>query len=63
MPRQIDIPNIERNFILEALLQGLRVDGRTLDQSREIDLSFGKEYGTVTVRLDKTRCILLKFRL
>ncbi|KIW10802.1 hypothetical protein PV08_10101 [Exophiala spinifera] len=55
MPREVEISNIERNFILEALEQGVRLDGRTLDQFRNIDLEFGDEYGTVTLRLGKTR--------
>jgi len=55
MPREVDISNIERNFILEALEQHARVDGRRLDQFRSIDLKFGDEYGTVTLQLGKTR--------
>lgn len=55
MPREVDISNIERNFILEALEQDVRVDGRALDQFRSLDLEFGEEYGTVTLRLGKTR--------
>ncbi|KIX98367.1 uncharacterized protein Z520_05668 [Fonsecaea multimorphosa CBS 102226] len=55
MPREIDISNIERNFILQALEHGVRVDGRRLDQFRNLDLQFGDEYGTVTARLGKTR--------
>ncbi|OAP62001.1 hypothetical protein AYL99_04204 [Fonsecaea erecta] len=55
MPREVDISNIERNFILHALEQGIRVDGRQLDQFRDVDLQFGDEYGTVTARLGKTR--------
>ncbi len=55
MPREVDISNIERNFIAEALQQGVRVDGRSLDQFRSLELEFGDEYGTVTTRLGKTR--------
>lgn len=55
MPREVDISNIERNFILEALEQDVRVDGRALDQFRSLDLEFGEEYSTVTLRLGKTR--------
>lgn len=55
MPREVDISNIERSFILEALTQGVRVDGRQLDQFRNLNLNFGDEYGTVTVQLGKTR--------
>jgi exosome complex component RRP45 len=55
MPREVEISNIERNFILEALEQHVRVDGRSPDQFRSLDLEFGDEYGTVTLRLGKTR--------
>jgi len=55
MPREVEISNIERNFILEALEQDIRVDSRALDQFRSLDLEFGEEFGTVTLRLGKTR--------
>jgi len=57
MPRETDISNVERKFILEALAQDVRVDGRRLDQFRNLDLEFGDEYGTVTLRLGKTRLV------
>ena len=55
MPRGLDVSNVERSFILEALAQGARLDGRPFDQSRRIDLEFGDEYGTATVRVGGTR--------
>ena len=55
MPRELDPPNIERNFILEALLQDLRLDGRKFHQFRPIDVAFGEQYGSVYVTLGKTR--------
>lgn len=55
MPREVDISNIERSFILEALSQDVRLDGRRLDQWRGLELEFGQEYGTATLRLGKTR--------
>ena len=55
MPREADPSNVERNFILEALLQNLRVDGRAFNQFRHLDLEIGEEYGSVTVTLGKTR--------
>lgn len=58
MPREVEISNIERNFILEALEQRVRLDGRSLGQFRNIDLEFGDEYGTVTLRLGKTRSVV-----
>ena len=55
MPREVDISNNERNFILEALQQDVRVDGRALDQFRSLGLEFGDEYGTVTAVLGESR--------
>ncbi|RMZ92371.1 hypothetical protein DV736_g361, partial [Chaetothyriales sp. CBS 134916] len=54
MPRAVVISNIERSFILEALQEGVRVDGRSFDQFRPIQLEFGDRYGTATVWLGKT---------
>ncbi|RVX73466.1 hypothetical protein B0A52_03108 [Exophiala mesophila] len=55
MPREVEISNIEKSFILEALSQDVRLDGRSLDQWRNLELEFGQEYGTATLRLGKTR--------
>jgi exosome complex component RRP45 len=55
MPREADPSNVERAFILEALSQNVRVDGRALDQFRNIELEFGDEYGSVSLRMGKTR--------
>lgn len=55
MPREADPSNVERTFILEALSQNVRVDGRALDQFRNIELDFGDEYGSVSLRMGKTR--------
>lgn len=55
MPRGADISNVEKAFILQALGQNLRLDGRGLDQFRDIQLVFGDQLGTVTVSLGRTR--------
>jgi exosome complex component RRP45 len=55
MPREADLSNVERTFILEALTQNIRLDGRALDQFRNLDLSFDDDYGTCTVQLGKTK--------
>lgn len=57
MPREADPSNIERNFVLEALLENLRTDSRKFDQYRPIDLSFGEDYGSATVTIGKTRYV------
>jgi len=55
MPRELDPTNNEKSFILDALNQKLRIDGRDLDAFRELELSFGDDYGLADVRLGKTR--------
>ena len=55
MPREAEPSLNERNFILQALREGIRLDGRPLDGFRTLELSFGEEYGVVDVTLGKTR--------
>ncbi|KAI4274721.1 MAG: hypothetical protein LQ337_003720 [Flavoplaca oasis] len=57
MPREAEPSNNERAFILEALQQDIRLDGRALHAFRDIQLSFGDEYGVADVRLGKTRVL------
>ena len=45
----------ERDFTLEALKEGLRVDGRKILEMREVELNFGTELGWVECALGKTR--------
>jgi hypothetical protein len=55
--REVPISNNERVFILEALKQGLRVDGRSPFDLRTIDFKFGTTPGVVLVQLGRTRCV------
>jgi exosome complex component RRP45 len=55
MPREAEPSLNEREFILEALRESTRLDGRALDAFRDIQLHFGDEYGVADVRLGKTR--------
>ncbi|KXT16644.1 hypothetical protein AC579_8048 [Pseudocercospora musae] len=57
MPREADPSNNEREFLLSALRENIRLDGRAFDQFRNIDLAFGEEYGTADVRIGKTRVL------
>ncbi|EEY20630.1 exosome complex exonuclease RRP45 [Verticillium alfalfae VaMs.102] len=54
MPREAEPSVNEKEFILKALHEGVRLDGRPFDQYRTIDISFGDEYGVVDVSLGKT---------
>lgn len=55
MAKDIEISTSEATFILEALRQNGRLDGRSFDQFRDVEISFGREYGDVTVKMGKTR--------
>lgn len=49
----------EKEFVLEALAQGLRVDGRVPLEMRQPVLSFGPEFGYVECSLGKTKSVAL----
>ena len=55
MPREFESSLNERNFVLEALREGIRVDGRQLDAFRDVQITFGDDLGAVSVELGKTR--------
>lgn len=55
MPREAEPSLNERAFLLEALGEDIRLDGRALDAFREVEITFGDEYGVADVKLGKTR--------
>ncbi|OIW33657.1 hypothetical protein CONLIGDRAFT_652165 [Coniochaeta ligniaria NRRL 30616] len=57
MPLEADPSLNERQFVLQALKENLRQDGREFDVYRPLDLTFGDEYGHADVKLGKTRVI------
>ncbi|KAL7271481.1 3'-5'-exoribonuclease [Rhizina undulata] len=57
MPKELDPSTNEKTFVLEALKQNIRIDGRDFDAFRDLELSFGEEYGLVDVKLGKTRVL------
>jgi exosome complex component RRP45 len=57
MPREADISINEREFIQLALRENIRLDGRSFDSFRNLELTFGDEYGVADVQLGKTRVI------
>lgn len=59
MPREVEPSLNEKQFILQALQENLRVDGRPFDQFRGLDLTFGEEYGVTNVKLGKTMFVNL----
>ena len=54
MPREIDPPTVQRDFVLAALKEGKRLDGRALFEMRNISLEFGDDLGCCECRLGKT---------
>lgn len=55
MSKEAQLSIAERDFILEALRENVRLDGRQPDDYRPLDLSFGEEYGHVKLQLGKTK--------
>ena len=53
--RDLDISTNERTFILQALKEGLRLDGRALDAFRSLDIAFGPDYGSIHLSLGATK--------
>lgn len=59
MSREAPLSVAERDFILEALRENARLDGRGADQFRPLDISFGEEHGHVKLQLGKTRYVFV----
>ncbi|KAG8744049.1 hypothetical protein FRC10_010938 [Ceratobasidium sp. 414] len=59
MPRELEPPNIQGEFVLAALRASppIRADGRSPMQAREPELIFGDELGSVECRMGKTRAL------
>ena len=55
MPREAELSLNERAFVLEALKEDIRLDGRPLDAFRDVEIAFGDEYGIADVKMGKTR--------
>ena len=57
MPREAELSVNERAFVLQALGERIRIDGRKFDEFRELDLKFGDDHGVAHVTLGKTKCV------
>lgn len=55
MPKEVEPSTSEHDFLLAALRKGLRTDGRTPYEMRQLKLSFGDELGWVEAQLGRTR--------
>ena len=57
MPREAEPSVNEKAFVLQALRENIRIDGRGLNTFRDLTLTFGDESGVVDVKLGNTRWI------
>ena len=55
MPREAEPSLNEKQFVIQAIKDNLRLDGRKFDQYRPLELSFGDEHGVVNAKLGNTR--------
>ncbi len=55
MPREVEPSLNEKAFVLQALQENLRLDGRQFDQYRTLELAFGEQHGVADVKLGRTR--------
>lgn len=55
MPREAEPSQNEKAFVLQALEEKKRLDGREFDEYRPLELTFGDEHGVADVKLGKTR--------
>ncbi|XP_050069945.1 uncharacterized protein LOC126558054 [Anopheles maculipalpis] len=51
------LTNNEKSFVQKAILESIRIDGRTLDEFRKLRICFGAEWGLVHVILGETRVL------
>lgn len=63
MSREVPLSIPESEFIINALREEVRLDGRGLDRIRSLKISFGDDYGYVKVQLGKTRSVGVVFIL
>ncbi len=59
MPREAEPSLNEKAFVLQALREKVRIDGRELNALRPLSLEFGQELGVADVRWGETRCAWL----
>jgi len=55
--RETPVSSCEKNFLLEALWEGRRLDGRGWMDTRDLSVSFGSDWGSCQVTLGKTRVL------
>lgn len=58
MPREVEPSLNEKAFVLQALRENIRTDGRGFDTFRKLELQFGEDHGVADVQLGRTRWAL-----
>ena len=53
--KETPVSNLEKSFINDAILNQKRTDGRRLDERRNVEIHFGKDFGSCLVSLGQTR--------
>uniref|UniRef100_A0A6B2E7K9 Exosome complex component RRP45 n=1 Tax=Phlebotomus kandelakii TaxID=1109342 RepID=A0A6B2E7K9_9DIPT len=56
--REKIVTNVEKAFVNKCISQNLRIDGRRMNDVRNVKLSFGSEWGSVHVMLGETRVLV-----
>ncbi|KAJ4452027.1 exosome complex component RRP45 [Periplaneta americana] len=51
------LSNCEKSFVLRAITEGKRLDGRNLNDSRELKIYFGTDWGCCQVSLGETKVL------
>ncbi|XP_049865623.1 exosome complex component RRP45 [Pectinophora gossypiella] len=55
--RDIFLSNCEKNFLHKIVSEGHRLDGRSYNESRNLNIFFGSEYGSCIVSLGETKIL------
>ncbi|XP_030029263.2 LOW QUALITY PROTEIN: exosome complex component RRP45 [Manduca sexta] len=55
--RDIFLSSCEKNFIQKIVSEGHRLDGRNYNESRNLNISFGSDYGSCIVSLGETKVL------
>ena len=60
MVRKLDVNLNNKEFIVNALKENKRLDGRSLLEGRPIEIQFGKPLGSVTIKLGECSWVIIK---
>jgi len=55
--REVPVSSCESAFLLEALWEGKRLDGRTVNDMRDLEITYGSMFGSCQVCLGPTRVV------